>query len=171
MPSEIGKLINLHYLDVSKTILKGSPTGINSLKDLRRLTTFVVGKHSGARIAELWDLSHLQGALSILNLQNVVNDMDALEANLKKNEDLDDLVLVWDPNAIDGDSENQTRVLEHLQPHTKVKRLMIQHYYGIEFPKWLGDPSFMNLVFLQLKDCKSCSSLPPLGQLQSLKNL
>ena len=161
----------MHYLDVSKTILKGSPTGINSLKDLRRLTTFVVGKHSGARIAELWDLSHLQGALSILNLQNVVNDMDALEANLKKKENLDDLVLVWDPNAIDGDSENQTRVLEHLQPHTKVKRLMIQHYYGIEFPKWLGDPSFMNLVFLQLKDCKSCSSLPPLGQLQSLKNL
>ncbi|KAL6326058.1 hypothetical protein AAG906_000933 [Vitis piasezkii] len=76
------------------------PTGINKLKDLRRLTTFVVGKHSGARITELQDLSHLRGALSILNLQNVVNAMDALKANLKKKEDLDDLVFAWDPNLL-----------------------------------------------------------------------
>ncbi|RVX00302.1 putative disease resistance RPP13-like protein 1 [Vitis vinifera] len=171
LPSEIKNLIHLHHLDISGTKLEGMPTGINKLKDLRRLTTFVVGKHSGARIAELQDLSHLRGALSIFNLQNVVNATDALKANLKKKEDLDDLVFAWDSNVIDSDSENQTRVLENLQPHTKVKRLNIQHYYGTKFPKWLGDPSFMNLVFLQLEDCKSCSSLPPLGQLQSLKDL
>ncbi|KAJ9685545.1 hypothetical protein PVL29_017542 [Vitis rotundifolia] len=171
LPPEIKNLIHLHHLDISGTKLEGMPTGINKLKDLRRLTTFVVGKHSGARIAELQDLSHLRGALSILKLQNVVNATDALKANLKKKEDLDDLVFAWDPNVIDSDSENQTRVLENLQPHAKVKRLNIQHYYGTKFPKWLGDPSFMNLVFLQLEDCKSCSSLPPLGQLQSLKDL
>ncbi|XP_034703483.1 putative disease resistance protein At3g14460 isoform X2 [Vitis riparia] len=171
LPPEIENLIHLHHLDISETKLEGMPTGINKLKDLRRLTTFVVGKHSGARIAELQDLSHLRGALSIFNLQNVVNATDALKANLKKKEDLDDLVFAWDTNVIDSDSENQTRVLENLQPHTKVKRLNIQHYYGTKFPKWLGDPSFMNLVFLQLEDCKSCSSLPPLGQLQSLKDL
>ncbi|XP_059597572.1 putative disease resistance RPP13-like protein 1 [Vitis vinifera] len=171
LPSEIKNLIHLHHLDISGTKLEGMPTGINKLKDLRRLTTFVVGKHSGARIAELQDLSHLRGALSIFNLQNVVNATDALKANLKKKEDLDDLVFAWDTNVIDSDSDNQTRVLENLQPHTKVKRLNIQHYYGTKFPKWLGDPSFMNLVFLQLEDCKSCSSLPPLGQLQSLKDL
>ncbi|CBI28607.3 unnamed protein product, partial [Vitis vinifera] len=125
LPPEIENLIHLHHLDISGTKLEGMPIGINKLKDLRRLTTFVVGKHSGARIAELQDL----------------------------------------------DSENQTRVLENLQPHTKVKRLNIQHYYGRKFPKWFGDPSFMNLVFLRLEDCNSCSSLPPLGQLQSLKDL
>eukprot|EP00261_Vitis_vinifera_P038482 XP_019079725.1 PREDICTED: putative disease resistance RPP13-like protein 1 [Vitis vinifera] len=171
LPPEIENLIHLHHLDISGTKLEGMPIGINKLKDLRRLTTFVVGKHSGARIAELQDLSHLQGALSIFNLQNVVNATDALKANLKKKEDLDDLVFAWDPNVIDSDSENQTRVLENLQPHTKVKRLNIQHYYGRKFPKWFGDPSFMNLVFLRLEDCNSCSSLPPLGQLQSLKDL
>ncbi|XP_034703798.1 putative disease resistance protein At3g14460 isoform X2 [Vitis riparia] len=171
LPPEIENLIHLQHLDISGTKLEGMPTGINKLKDLRKLTAFVVGKHSGARITELQDLSHLRGALSIFNLQNVVNATDALKANLKKKKDLDDLVFAWDPCVIDSDSENQTRVLENLQPHTKVKRLNIQHYYGTKFPKWLGDLSFTNLVFLQLEDCKSCSSLPPLGQLQSLKDL
>ncbi|KAL6326149.1 hypothetical protein AAG906_001024 [Vitis piasezkii] len=168
LPAEIGKLINLRHLDISKTKIEGMPMGINGLKDLRMLTTFVVGKHGGARLGELRDLAHLQGALSILKLQNVEN---ATEVNLMKKEDLDDLVFAWDPNAIVGDLEIQTKVLEKLQPHNKVKRLSIECFYGIKFPKWLEDPSFMNLVFLQLRDCKNCLSLPPLGQLQSLKDL
>lgn len=86
------------------------PTRINRLKNLQRLTTFVVGK-DGAKITELRDLSRLQGALSMLKLQNVTNAKDALEANLKKKEDLDQLEFVWDANAIDVNSENQTRVL------------------------------------------------------------
>ncbi|KAL6326142.1 hypothetical protein AAG906_001017 [Vitis piasezkii] len=172
LPIEIVKLINLLHLDISGTNIQQMLPGINILKDLQRLTTFVVGEHGCARVKELGDLSHLQGALSILNLQNVpVNGNDALEANLKEKEDLDDLVFTWDPNAINSDLENQTRVLENLQPHNKVKRLRIECFYGAKFPIWLGNPSFMNLVFLQLKDCKSCSSLPPLGQLRSLKDL
>ena len=132
LPLEIGKLINLRHLDISETILEGMPTGINKLKDLRRLTTFVVGKHGGARIAELRDLSHLQGALSILNLQNVVNAIDVLEANLKKKE-LDDLVFEWDPNTLVDYSENQTTVLQKLQPHNKLKRLSVESYNGTKF--------------------------------------
>ena len=172
LPIEIVKLINLLHLDISRTNIQQMPPGINRLKDLQRLTTFVVGEHGCARVKELGDLSHLQGSLSILNLQNVpVNGNDALEANLKEKEDLDALVFTWDPNAINSDLENQTRVLENLQPHNKVKRLSIECFYGAKFPIWLGNPSFMNLVFLRLKDCKSCSSLPPLGQLRSLKDL
>ena len=171
LPPEIRKLVNLHHLDISERKLEGMPTGIKRLKNLRRLTTFVVGKHGGARIVELQDLSHLQGALSILKLQNVVYAMDALVANLKNKKDLDELLFVWDPNGVVGDSKNQTRVLEQLQPHNKVKRLNVEYYNGAEFPIWLVDTSFSNLVFLQLKSCTLCSSLPPLGQLQSLKDL
>ena len=72
----------------------------------------------------------------------------ALEANLNEKAGLDDLAFVWDPkNVVDGDLSDQTKVLGKLQPYTKVKRLNIQHYHGTGFPKWLGDPSFMNLVF------------------------
>ncbi|KAJ9685558.1 hypothetical protein PVL29_017555 [Vitis rotundifolia] len=171
LPSEIGELINLRHFDISETNIEGMPIGINRLKDLRRLSTFVVVKNGGARICELRDLSCLGGALSILNLQNVVHATDALEANLKDKKDLEDLVFSWDPNAIVGDSDNQTRVLEWLQPHNKLKRLTIEYYCGVKFPNWLGDSSFMNLVSLEIKNCKNCLSLPPLGQLKSLKDL
>ena len=50
LPPEIGKLMDLRHLDIFQTTLKRKPTGINRLKDLRRLTTFVVGKDSGARM-------------------------------------------------------------------------------------------------------------------------
>ncbi|RVW74192.1 putative disease resistance protein RGA3 [Vitis vinifera] len=140
------------------------------IKRFSKIDYFVVGKHGGARLGELRDLAHLQGALSILNLQNVV-PTDDIEVNLMKKEDLDDLVFAWDPNAIVGVLEIQTKVLEKLQPHNKVKRLSIECFYGIKFPKWLEDPSFINLVFLRLRGCKKCLSLPPLGQLQSLKDL
>ncbi|RVX00299.1 putative disease resistance protein [Vitis vinifera] len=171
LSSEIGELINLRHFDISETNIEGMPIGINRLKDLRSLATFVVVKHGGARISELRDLSCLGGALSILNLQNIANANDALEANLKDKKDIENLVLSWDPSAIAGNSDNQTRVLEWLQPHNKLKRLTIGYYCGEKFPNWLGDSSFMNLVSLEIKNCKSCSSLPSLGQLKSLKCL
>ncbi|RVW21725.1 putative disease resistance RPP13-like protein 1 [Vitis vinifera] len=171
LPSEIGELINLRHFDLSETNIEGMPIGINRLKDLRSLTTFFVVKHGGARISELRDLSCLGGALSILNLQNIVNATDALEANLKDKKDIENLVFFWDPSAIVGNSDNQTRVLEWLHPHNKLKRLTIGYYCGEKFPNWLGDSSFMNLVSLEIKNCSSCSSMPSLGQLKSLKCL
>ncbi|KAL6326158.1 hypothetical protein AAG906_001033 [Vitis piasezkii] len=107
------------------------------IKRSSKIDYFCCWQACWCKTRELRDLAHLQGALSILNLQNV--------------EDLDDLVFAWDPNAIVRVSEIQTKVLEKLQPHNKVKRLSIECFYGIKFPKWLEDPSFMNLL-QSLKD-------------------
>ena len=38
-------------------------------------------------------------------------------------------------NVVDGDLNNQTEVLEKLQPYTKLKSLEIQCYHGTGFPK------------------------------------
>ncbi|KAL4577242.1 hypothetical protein LXL04_013347 [Taraxacum kok-saghyz] len=45
--------------------------------------------------------------------------------------------------------------------------------WGIEFPNWVGDPSFLRFtkVSLDLDGCEECTSLPPLGKLPSLKEL
>eukprot|EP00261_Vitis_vinifera_P038739 XP_019079982.1 PREDICTED: putative disease resistance protein At3g14460 isoform X1 [Vitis vinifera] len=91
---------------------------------------------------------------------------------MKGKECLDKLRLDWeDDNAIAGDSQDAASVLEKLQPHSNLKELSIGCYYGAKFPSWLGEPSFINMVRLQFSNCKSCASLPPLGQLPSLQNL
>ncbi|KAJ0860912.1 putative leucine-rich repeat domain superfamily [Helianthus annuus] len=41
----------------------------------------------------------------------------------------------------------------------------------MEFPKWVGHPSFHRLVHVSIRNCKNCTSLPQLGQLPSLKKL
>ncbi|KAJ9685486.1 hypothetical protein PVL29_017504 [Vitis rotundifolia] len=172
LPTKMGRLINLRHLKIDGTKLERMPMEMSRMKNLRTLTTFVLGKHTGSRVGELSGLSHLSGTLAIFKLQNVADARDALESNIKGKECLNRLELNWeDDNAIAGDSHDAASVLEKLQPHSNLKELSIGCYYGAKFPSWLGEPSFINMVHLQLSNCKNCASLPPLGQLRSLQNL
>ncbi|MBA0842213.1 hypothetical protein Goarm_002055, partial [Gossypium armourianum] len=62
-------------------------------------------------------------------------------------------------------------VLEKLQPCTKLRKLTIAYYGGTKFPTWLRESSFSHMVHLDLDNCQRCITLPPLGQLPSLKDL
>ena len=167
LPAEMGKLISLRHLDVTSTRLKETPVGMKGLKHIRTLTDFVIGEDSGAKIKELRDMSHL----GISKLQNVVDAMDVLDANLKGKDLLDELDMQWDGNASGRDLQKETTVLGELQPHNNLKQLIINGYCGEKFPNWLCKHSFTNMVSLHLHNCINCSSLPSLGQLGSLKNL
>ncbi|XP_057498290.1 putative disease resistance protein At3g14460 [Actinidia eriantha] len=145
------------------------PKQMGRLKDLQRLTDFIVGKCSGSGINELKEFRHLRGKLSLSSLQNVIGGKDAFEANLKEKKYLDELVLKWGNTT--EDSQNEREVLEKLQPHTNLKGLTIKNYGGTRFPDWLGDRSYAKIVSLFLNKCNYCYSLPPLGQLPSLKCL
>ncbi|TYI29621.1 hypothetical protein ES332_A05G329600v1 [Gossypium tomentosum] len=150
LPRDMGRLINMLYLDIKGTKLARMPEGMD----------FVLGFQAGSRINELGKLKHLRGRLSISGLKNVASAMDAKDANLKDKVDLKKLKLRWGKdNDIDGDSRHDR---EHL---------VIQSYKGTRFPEWVGHSSFSNIVSLGLHDCKFCISLPPLGQLSSLKSL
>ena len=173
LPSRMENLINLRYLDISYTPVKEMPSDICKLKNLRSLSTFIVGQNCGLRLGELRELS---GRLTILELDDVISGKDALEANnMKDKQYLDELTLNWNyKNASDdqGDVVQSERdTLRSLQPHTNLKRLNICCFGGLSFPDWVGDPLFSNLVFLNLWNCNNCTSLPPLGQLPSLKHL
>ncbi|PWA44735.1 NBS-LRR protein [Artemisia annua] len=77
-------------------------------------------------------------------------------------------------NYLDASRKDTTEngVLDALKPYDDcLKRLGIVNYLGLEFPKWVGGSSFHQLARVSLRGCKKCTSLPPLGQLPSLKEL
>ncbi|XP_021826374.1 putative disease resistance RPP13-like protein 1 [Prunus avium] len=170
LPTDMRKLINLRHLDCSGTQIEEMPVQMGTLKSLRTLTTFFVGKSNGSTIGELRELSHLEGKLSILKLNNVVDGRDAWRANLKNKKDLKELELAWSSEDADH-SEKVRDVLDKLQPCMNLEKLTIKLYGGTSFPNWLGDSAFNKIKVMHLKDCHYCFELPPLGQLPALKEL
>ncbi|XP_054818126.1 putative disease resistance RPP13-like protein 1 isoform X2 [Prosopis cineraria] len=170
LPGKIERLINLRHLDISGTALKEMPGQITRLENLQSLSNFMVGKQpTGLGIKELKKLPCLQGKLSLSKLENIVDSMDVLEANLKRRDKIEELVLQWDCDT--QDSQIVKNVLSMLQPSTNLQRLTINHFGGTNFPDWVGDSSFKNIAYLSVSDCKYCFSLPSFGQLPSLKEL
>ncbi|RVW19019.1 putative disease resistance RPP13-like protein 1 [Vitis vinifera] len=107
-------------------------------------------------------------------MENVVSVNDASRANMKDKSYLDELIFDWGDECTNGVTQSGATthdILNKLQPHPNLKQLSITNYPGEGFPNWLGDPSVLNLVSLELRGCGNCSTLPPLGQLTQLKYL
>ncbi|XP_058759472.1 putative disease resistance protein At3g14460 [Vicia villosa] len=172
MPGEMGKLVNLRYLDVSDTALREMPVQIAKLQNLQTLSDFVVSKHNdGLKVSELGKFPNLHGKLSISQLQNVTDPIEASKANMKMKERIDKLALEWDRGTTFSDPRNQSIVLELLQPSTNLESLTIKGFGGVNIPNWLGDSLFDSMVYLRISSCDNCIWLPPLGQLGNLKEL
>ncbi|CAK8565032.1 unnamed protein product [Lathyrus sativus] len=170
LPVHMGNLISLRHLDISGTGIKELPMEIGGLENLQTLTVFLVGRrHEGLSIKELSKFPNLRGKFTIKNLYNVVDAKEAEDANLKNKEKIEELELLW--GKITEDSVKVKVVLEMLQPAINLKSLKIDLYCGTNFPNWLGNSSFSNMVSLEIHNCEFCVTLPPLGQLPSLKKL
>ncbi|XP_031264027.1 putative disease resistance RPP13-like protein 1 [Pistacia vera] len=172
LPLNMRNLISLRHLDIrGVNLLKNMPLGMKELRCLRTLSNFIVGKDTGSRLKDLKDLKFLQGELCISRLENV-NEQDIGETILRDKKDLEMLSLKWRSQSDNSSNKAaEENVLDMLRPHGNIKGLIINGYGGKRFPSWIGDSSFSNLVVLRLESCAGCSSLPPLGQLSSLKDL
>ncbi|KAJ0483685.1 putative P-loop containing nucleoside triphosphate hydrolase, leucine-rich repeat domain superfamily [Helianthus annuus] len=170
MPKSFFKLKRLRHFDIRNTpLLKKLPLGIGELKSLQTLTRIIIGGNSGFAITELKGLKDLQGEISIEGLNKVQSSMHAREANLFF-KGINKLELKWDDGSASETLEKE--VLNELKPRSdKLKMLEVECYEGMEFPNWVGDPSFNRLVHLSLRACRKCTSLPPLGRLPSLEIL
>ncbi|KAJ0483320.1 putative P-loop containing nucleoside triphosphate hydrolase, leucine-rich repeat domain superfamily [Helianthus annuus] len=174
LPNNFLKLKNLRHLDVRNTrLLFQMLLEIGKLKSLQiTLSKIVIESERGTEIAKLKDFENLCGGISIVGLEKVQNANYAHEANFSEKR-LSELELVWG-NAL-NDSRNdmlEKEVLNELKPcHDKLLKLKLMSYGGSEFPKWVGDPSFLHLMHVSISGCKRCTSIPPLGQLPSLKEL
>ncbi|BFG20653.1 hypothetical protein CerSpe_069280 [Prunus speciosa] len=89
---------------------------------------------------------------------------------MKHKKDLKELELSWGAEDVD-DSQKEKDVLDKLQPCVNLEKLTIRFYGGTNFPNWLGDSSFSNILVMHLSDCSYCWSLPPVGRLPALKEL
>ncbi|KAK7323364.1 hypothetical protein VNO77_26835 [Canavalia gladiata] len=175
LPSDLHKLVNMRHLDVRMSGIKKMPKQLGRLKYLRTLTCFFIEKLSGFDIKELGNLNLLQGTLSILKLENVIDPADAIKANLKDKRHLEELVFNWGDKFgrcnENDDSIIERCVLEALQPNRNLKRLTVLRYDGTSFPGWFGGCHLPNLVSIKLIESKFCFFLPPFGQLPFLKEL
>nr|XP_012568623.1 putative disease resistance protein At3g14460 [Cicer arietinum]XP_012568624.1 putative disease resistance protein At3g14460 [Cicer arietinum]XP_012568625.1 putative disease resistance protein At3g14460 [Cicer arietinum]XP_027187801.1 putative disease resistance protein At3g14460 [Cicer arietinum]XP_027187802.1 putative disease resistance protein At3g14460 [Cicer arietinum]XP_027187803.1 putative disease resistance protein At3g14460 [Cicer arietinum] len=174
LPNGMQKLVNLRYLDIRFTLkLEDMPREMSKLNHLQHLSCFVVGKHKEKGIKELGTLSNLHRSLSISKLENVSNNFEASQAKIMDKKYLEKLSFEWSDNAKDQfkNSQSEMDILDKLQPAKNLKKLSICGYRGTRFPEWVGDPSYRNLTKLSLSDCDNCCILPPLGQLQNLKDL
>ncbi|KAM5554555.1 hypothetical protein ABKV19_022779 [Rosa sericea] len=194
LPANLGRLINLSHLDITGTNLKKMPPQMGKLKDLQMVPQFVVDKHTaGDNLTELKKLEKLRGRLSISELVHcsgleayILRDKKFLkelvldwrgwdEAGWDVSEEeaeSDDLVEAkWDSSEEGNNTVEEREVLEKLQPHLNLERLTITGYGGKMFPGWSGYYSSSALVYLGLINCQNCISLPPLGQLPSLREL
>ncbi|XP_023735399.1 putative disease resistance protein At3g14460 [Lactuca sativa] len=173
LPENFSKLKNLQHFDIRDTpLLKKMPLGIGELKRLQTLSKIIIGGESGFSLTKLKNLQNLHGKVFIEGLGNVENAMDARETNFSQKR-LTELVLDWGSEFNVFRTETQEmEILNELKPHNgTLEKLRIESYRGIEFPNWVGDPSFCRLTRVSIDGCEECTSLPRLGQLPSLKEL
>ncbi|KAM0002955.1 putative P-loop containing nucleoside triphosphate hydrolase, leucine-rich repeat domain superfamily [Helianthus debilis subsp. tardiflorus] len=173
LPNNFSKLKNLRHLDIDRTpLLNKFPLWISQSKSLQTLTKIIVGGDNGLAITKIKDLTDFQGSICIKGLDKVEMAMHAQEANLFQKR-FRRLKLEWSDVFDCSRKESlEKEVLCVLKPNSaSLTFLEIASYGGIEFPNWVGDPSFLQLTSVFIHDCKNCTSLPPLGQLPSLKKL
>ncbi|KAM0069494.1 putative P-loop containing nucleoside triphosphate hydrolase, leucine-rich repeat domain superfamily [Helianthus debilis subsp. tardiflorus] len=174
LPNNFLKLKNLRHLDVRDTkLLFKMLLEIGKLKSLQiSLSKIDIESESGIEIAKLKDFENLYGKISVVGLEKVQNAIYAHEANFSEKR-LSELKLVWGDELNDSRNDMlEKEVLNELKPcHDKLIKLKLMSYGGSEFPKWVGDPLFLHLKHVSIRGCKRCTSLPPLGQLLSLKKL
>ncbi|KAM5567922.1 putative disease resistance RPP13-like protein 1 [Rosa sericea] len=171
LPENLKDLIKLRHLDFDRhRQLSSMPIDVGKLTSLETLHAFKVGKERGYQIEELKYMRCLRGSISITNLENVADFMQAEAAMLHNKQYLDRLELEW--NGIRGQMQPvQQEVLTGLEPHAGLKELRVAGYCGLLFPRWIANSAFSKLESIELENCPFCELLPSLGQLPALKKL
>ncbi|GKU99320.1 hypothetical protein SLEP1_g12188 [Rubroshorea leprosula] len=183
LPTWIGEMKHLRYLDISYFQIKELPQIIMELyslqtlrlKDLQTLQLFVVGPQEGSQIEELGCLSQLRGELRICNLEHIENSSEARKAKLSEKIGLHELRLEWadrNPEECSYDED----VLAGLKPPSYLRNLTMEYYGGEQCPSWMKPSlsqsfSLNNLGGLKISSCKKLKSIPSMSGLSSLEQL
>ncbi|KAH0463422.1 hypothetical protein IEQ34_008004 [Dendrobium chrysotoxum] len=191
LPKDLNNLFNLRYLKLPWDVIPGMH-GIGKVKSLQGLDGFYVKNEIGYKIGELEHMNDLR-QLRIKHLQNVKDAEEACSAKIYQKMNLKDLSLEWKHlhnndwrdslatyryKRITKTSRNifdpylDEKVLDNLQPHNNLKQLRIYLFMGVRSAIWMNDINLIsNLECIRLEECLQWQTLPPFGQLPSLKCL
>ncbi|KAL1535338.1 disease resistance protein RGA2-like [Salvia divinorum] len=181
LPSTLKYLTNLRHLHIHWVMKLTLPAKIGRLTSLQILEYFKVDDKDGYKIEELGSLNGLKGKLEISNLERVENKEEAEKASLSNKPKLSELHLTWETRR-EVETTNDENVLEGLQPHSRLKKLVIEGFKGERFPSWTQKMEVENvgegcwvplnkLIEIRLSKCSECKEIPMLGQLPNLKCL
>ncbi|PRQ38874.1 putative P-loop containing nucleoside triphosphate hydrolase, leucine-rich repeat domain, L [Rosa chinensis] len=168
-PKEVQHLINLRHLYCGLKGTKFKAGVLERLTNLRRLSSFNVGKKRGPAIKELGGLNQLRGHLIIWNLEHVRGGKEAKKARLVQKSHLSKLTFGWTYKYDWLPNEKQTDVLDGLEPHGNLQSLNIENFMGARFPSWIT--SLQNLKQIRLVNCNNCEEVPTLSHLPNLTSL
>ncbi|XP_071719123.1 putative disease resistance RPP13-like protein 1 [Rutidosis leptorrhynchoides] len=160
LPVSFVWLKNLRHLDMTYTpLLNKTPLEIGQLTSLQTLSKVIIERANGFKLSDLKGLLNIEGQLSIKGLEKVTDPHQADDANLQA-KGLVNLDMEWSHEFDESrDSKIEYEVFQRLRPPTKLNKLKIFHYGGMEFPSWFIDPSFDKLTELTIDGCINCTHL------------
>jgi len=176
LPENLNK--SLRHLELNGCErLRCMPQGLGQLTNLQTLTLFVLNNRS-TNINELGELNNLRGRLEIKRLdflRNAAAEIEFVKVLLEK-EHLQQLELRWTydeefiedfrqwpslPKRVIQENKNwleDEKILEGLQPHHSLKKLVIDGFCGKKLPDWIWNLS--SLLTLEFHNCNGLTSLP-----------
>ncbi|XP_078152838.1 putative disease resistance protein RGA1 [Carex rostrata] len=189
IPKSLCSLTNLLELTIDGQFLDYVPHGLVNFPSI----TKVEACWKVRTIGWLKDMKDLKGILRIENLNKINNLEDAKRANLRNKCKLEILQLHWDygsgtvfpmcsqlelklvpaacEGGIVGTDDVHFSLLECLQPHPNLKKLLVSGYPSTIVPGWMRDPFLLQSIKeLRLVSCGYIQSLS-FGNLHTLKEL
>ncbi|KAG2654244.1 hypothetical protein PVAP13_1NG488100 [Panicum virgatum] len=161
------------YLDCLRHVSYGphgcSMVPIGRLTSLQFLPDYRIRRVKGYSISVLKDLGGLR-SISVHGLENVHNQEEAKEANMKSKKYLESLHLQWWRRSGDQSSTAEL-IADSLEPHANLRNLSISGFGGRRIPHWITEPCVENLVKLNFNGCAHIEELPNLEMLLKLEDL
>jgi hypothetical protein len=180
IPVGITRLCNLRRLGLYGTPINQVPKGIGQLKCLNDLSGFPIGGSSDniVRVQNGWDLKELDNLLLLRKFHMIKLERashGSTNSPLRDKKHLKRLYLCCteqnDEPYSKEDAIHIEKTFDLLIPPSNLEKLVIIAFFGLRYPTWFGSSHLPAMQFLDLKDCKSCVHLPPIGELPNLKYL
>ncbi|KAJ4752154.1 Rp1-like protein [Rhynchospora pubera] len=131
---------------------------LGKLTSLQSLSEFHVKKEEGYDLSQLGSLKEIAGSLRIVNLNNVGQKDEAVNARLSEKSKLKRLEFIWTESS---ENKFDSEVIEALQPAKGLENLSIKGYRGSSCPRWLLEGSFLtNITYLKFDNCSALADLP-----------